>query len=321
MQTSSSSTRTSDTSDLFLFVPDRDKLYFVEYNEDENRREDRPIIRISKRTIVNYFKGFWNELLVLGSCSGLVCLTSTDRYCLLIRCGRLNIHIVNPITEEHFQLPNSVIPESCGTITKRLYGFGFDVCKKEYKVVILLFYVPRKSKTIMSEMEMFSVGCNAWRRTTGIVPTILRNTSEESSHVFLNGSLHWVSVNSKSSGVAPLIVSLDLGREEFGVIQTPKSVVVNLDKYIHGCYPLGMLQKCLSLVDSSLDFIDIWVMKNDNGMKNWIKLFSIQRRLGPFLAYHSPLVPIKYQKNSEILLRYKDKLVTYNADSNTSFSV
>ncbi|KAF9617131.1 hypothetical protein IFM89_034181 [Coptis chinensis] len=148
-------------------------------------------------------------------------------------------------------------------------------------------------------------------------PEALQSTIERVS-VFLHGRHHWLTVDERSLTDGPLIVSFDLGVEDFGSVPTPDS---HLFKYSFECYYVGVLEGNLSAVEcSSESYIHVWVMKKYNIKESWVKQFSIEHdslcRKGLDCLY---VELIKLCTNGELLLLCNSNyLVSYNIKSRKS---
>lgn len=198
-----------------------------------------------------------------ASCGPLVVLSCTYR-----------VYVCNPSMQEFVQLPRSSVPRYF-TI-----GFGNLPGSNEYKVVHLFSRDP----LIIGEEEM---GCEiftlrdgegtnsgSWKRIEDCPYTVPTNCSP----VCVNGILYWkVSKQVKESSTES-ILSLDLDREEFGVISYPKCYADSSKKQQ---MVLTGFKGCLSLVDCCLgtSAMEIWLLKINHGDHNnsccWVKEYSV----------------------------------------------
>ncbi|KAF5193450.1 hypothetical protein FRX31_016965 [Thalictrum thalictroides] len=275
----------SQVSNFYLAFGNEDNL------KEDDERDFRLILRPCKEVhvpfIIDLQKGF-NGFLVVSTKS--VIFFPSDPIC-----------VFNPITREQLQLPCIQISPEFGVVKKFLSGFGFDDFTQEFKFVILFFYVLRCTDVFesKSEMHVYSFRSNTWRKETGNVPNVLLNTYQVFSYVFANRSLYWAAIDIDNRF---RIVSLHLGSEDFGEIQMPDLLMLeeNTSKQSHN-FALGLLEKCLSLVDySHKNFINIWQMKNDNGNDYWIKLFFIDIHHSFSLQARSVMC-LEYGKNPGVL--------------------
>ncbi|XXG50431.1 hypothetical protein AAC387_Pa02g4446 [Persea americana] len=163
-------------------------LYFIE-REDVGRRKLRVMdAMLTKPT------GFKGRPRILGSCNGLICISSNE-------IGR-PAYMTNPNTGEFVILPTEERKNA------RIVEMGFDSVKKEFKVVRM----PLIEDDDTMKAEIYTLGTNAWRQMGNFT-----QRSNKFSNVLVNGSLHWCKWK------APLfITSLDMSDEQFGMVPSPK---------------------------------------------------------------------------------------------------
>ncbi|KAF5194937.1 F-box protein [Thalictrum thalictroides] len=287
-------------------------LYFAENNDDEYNK-NHPILSCKKidNSPVKNTSSMAN-LSVLGSYNGLLCLTVLHKIRFL---GSNPIYIFNPITGDRLRLPDPQSYEDEDKPRIFLSGLGFDVSIGKFKIVLAFCY----SDDSKSELQVHTLGSNIWRRKVGIVPIEPFDSLQDFSFVFVNGSLHWITIADNFPNSRKLVItSFHFGVEEFGIVPKPKSVVVDPQLiYPRIYFVLGVLDEHLSLVDSSSrNFIRIWFKKNDNGKKSWIKKFVIQKNL-VCRQLNEAIVPIKLREKGEILflLLGSEYMVSYNIES------
>ncbi|KAJ8646224.1 hypothetical protein MRB53_007972 [Persea americana] len=115
-------------------------LYFIE-REDVGRRKLRVMdAMLTKPT------GFKGRPRILGSCNGLICISSNE-------IGR-PAYVTNPIAGEFVILPTEERKNA------RIVEMGFDSVKKEFKVVRM----PLIEDDDTMKAEIYTLGTNAWRR-------------------------------------------------------------------------------------------------------------------------------------------------------------
>ncbi|KAF5193451.1 hypothetical protein FRX31_016966 [Thalictrum thalictroides] len=314
----------SQESDFYLALGNEDRF------EEDDDEDDSLILRPSKTVHVPFFIDSWKDFNVLGSCNGLLVLSTIWNTESVTMFATEPIYIFNPITGEHLQLPSIRISPELGIVVKFLSGFGFDVSTQDFKLVILLFYVPHGSDVLelestMNEMHVYPFRSNTWSKETGNVPNVLLDTCQVFSYVFINGSLYWSAIDVDSR---LHILSLHLGSEDFGEIPTPDLPLLaeNTSKQFawdqSDQFALGVLEECLSLVDYSHEnFIDIWQMMNNNGNEHWVKLLSIDREVMLYSLQSRSVMCLEYGKKGEILLMGSSNFVVYNAESSTCTKV
>ncbi|XP_042484709.1 F-box protein At3g07870-like, partial [Macadamia integrifolia] len=238
------------------------------------------------------------EFEVVGSCNGLLCLSEPMYYGPRFVC--------NPVTGEYICLPK---PDK-HTDFDIVSGFGFDEADNEYKVLRMLFHsidlgFGNGTSSFKLEGEVYSLSLGKWRHI-GDVPYPLRG---KASPAFVNGSLHWMTDEYGSLNVPELIVSFDLGREEFQVVPPPPGFVPGWRSHRLN---LGVLGERLCLFDYSIDRrLEIWVMKKYGVKGSWTKEYIISRRgLGRDDGH---FIPLRLMKNGELLMSYNGEcLVLYD---------
>ncbi|KAF5191313.1 F-box protein [Thalictrum thalictroides] len=213
----------------------------------------------------------------MGSCNGILCLSAVDVYPLGhggSNIPRNPIYIMNPITQGYQQLPE--LPTlHCNKV---LSGFGFDFARNEFKVVLVLFHKGTSTTTLRNQVVIHTLGNSTWRSGTSHAPEFLFEAFEVNSPAFINGCLHWITMDRKKdiarspSSSKLLIVAFRVGLETFKMVSTPDTLG-KLNTELE-CplkqYGLAVLEGCLSLVDfSSENFVHIWLMKNINGSESW----------------------------------------------------
>ncbi|PIA45904.1 hypothetical protein AQUCO_01600273v1 [Aquilegia coerulea] len=315
------------------------QLYFV---AEKKQQEEEATAIIKKKIDLSFIQDDTSKLNVslVGVCNGLLCLVNI-RVIAYRRGGDIDpyesIFVLNPITGDHQELTpkfENPIPRDGLQTACILLEFGFDDIHRVFKVIAFIFRydssiddeidndVVYVNDVDMTEMQVYTIGGNnLWRREFGNVPYILRYRFGKVSNVFVNGCLHWITRTLVQNSVdyKLLIMSFNLGSEDFGVIQTPEEIVMELPYLVmqSNYYALAVLDNCLSLVDSMHDNnLDIWLRKSDNGNESWIKYFSIQKELILERGI-SQVMPIKLKMNGEILLLAHYRLVVYNARNKT----
>ncbi|KAM0024961.1 putative F-box domain, galactose oxidase/kelch, beta-propeller, F-box associated interaction [Helianthus debilis subsp. tardiflorus] len=202
------------------------------YNKDRYNNE-----LVHRRIVFITHPGFDRHHLV-GSCNGLVCISSLkDR----------KVFVGNPLTREVRQLRS--LPPCCPPC----WGFGYDSSKDDYTVVA----VANKGEN-RSCVQVLSLKSNVWRAIG------------EVKYVFIswvgflyNGALHWI-VEDQNRKL--LILSYDLSKEEFKEIPKPD------DARYECTYTsrLGIVKECLCIFHGyGYSSNDVWLMKNYNVKQSW----------------------------------------------------
>lgn len=140
-----------------------------------------------------------------------------------------------------------------------MYGFGYDVDNKNYKVVVVSHLRDSSGNFVEKDKVMVhTLGTNAWE-------SIQKFPSYCGPHqrgTFVSGTINWLVYK----GSQCCIASFDLGNES--------NQEVSLHAYGEVyAYPfgLGVLRDCLCMIIGH----DVWVMKEHRNKESWTKLFTI----------------------------------------------
>ncbi|CAN4084502.1 unnamed protein product [Withania somnifera] len=292
-----------------------DKLerYALHFDEEEEEQEDSLNVvdlfeehlelKCPKRSRSEYLR-------IVGCCNGLVCLSDDyDKY-------TDTVVLWNPIICKHLDLPSPNLGYngrgSC------VYGFGFDVVNKDYKVVRVVYnststedyklQIPptvefleklRAVKFLVPPgVEVYSLTSGVWRTISGVSPKYILHQNHSVS-TFLNGAVHWIASNSSdsddcndtttttSSGGGgddskdgSSIVAFDVGAENFRVICLPDSVTErNVMKL-----DVMIMGTSLALIEYEKfwqsDYCWIWAMEEYGVVKSWSRVYNIDLRGG-----------------------------------------
>ncbi|XP_043721164.1 F-box protein CPR1-like [Telopea speciosissima] len=241
--------------------------------------------------------------LILASCNGLLCMFDDDGVASDYRKEVYDTFLWNPSTRTHKKLPFTPIefPNNSCFAHFTAYGFGYDPTTDDYKVIRVSQFYPESglfddSKYIVSEVKVYSLSTNSWRRVEGI-PFL---SIEHRLGIFTNSAFHWVA--KRKTGVmgpntAPnVIVSIDVKDDVYREVPLPHFVD---NKFNMAVGVLGG-QLCM-LCNFSRVHVELWVMKDYGVRDSWEKQFSIEQRtvLGYFDEY---IRPICYSKKGEVLL-------------------
>lgn len=198
--------------------------------------------------------GDWSE--VVGSCNGLVLLVNDEE----------EKFLVNPVTLEQVEIGES--PQALDRDESfRMYGFGYDSCSDDYKIVTLSYndtFNEHEPDCVDTFVDVYSVKRGSWRRVDSspydhAVPEIWPGA-------FVNGAIHWLA-SSREPGFYSVIAAFDLADEAFR--QLPAPIGVDVEKFVFN--KLVVLGGCLCMFDGRVDF---WVMKEYGLAESWTK-FSI----------------------------------------------
>lgn len=267
-------------------------------------KDDGRFMHISLDLVSNFFKS--KSYYLVGSCNELLCFKKLNCY-----GGKTGLLLLfNPLRQQLLPLPSpSVKPAK--------FVLGFDSSTTTYKI-LTLFY--EEISTAFDDepryrlgAEVFSLGIrtsssSSWRAISN-VPQFLLALQHP---VFTCGALHWVTDDSllaPETSYSKKIVAFHVGKEEFSFIAWPDTTIGFPEKY-----HLVELRGCLCFVHSSVDYINIWIMKN-NGRKveDWAREYRIHITT-PEIFYHPTFVMqvIGQWEDEEILLRYSSCFVAYN---------
>ncbi|XP_043721165.1 F-box protein CPR1-like [Telopea speciosissima] len=282
-------------TNLILILEEHQKIFSVDFDVCEQEaavKLDHPF-----KSPIGY--------LILASCNGLVCMFDDDGVVSLF--SKKNVYdtfLWNPSTRTHKKLPFTPIefPINAGYAHVTAYGFGYDPTTDDYKVIRVLQFYPRNglfrdSKYIVSEVNVYSLSTNSWRRIKDI-PFL---SIEHRLGVFTNSAFHWV-VYRKTGDMGPntapnVIVSIDVKDDVYREVPLPDFV----DDTFH--MAIGVLggQLCM-LSNFSRVCVELWVMKDYGVRDSWEKQFSIEQPL--VLGYFDKYIrPICYSKKGEVLLK------------------
>ncbi|XP_021740398.1 F-box protein CPR30-like, partial [Chenopodium quinoa] len=239
------------------------------------------------------------ETQIVGSCDGLLCLADG-----------IAAYIFNLATRKHRVLPVSPV-EIPGYVPKGrnrlIFGFGYDYKNDDYKLVRIIEIFPENSDDHISEMKVYSLKTNTWKTVSPVIREFPYNyyigVGLFSEGVFLNGCLHWLVVKKPISEAVDVLVALDIGTEEHGVLPIPEYNELKMDYYSN----VGVIDGCITIrVFYPNHRLDVWIMKEYGVKESWTKWFSISQ--WESIGFFSSLKPIVYlnKNGSEELLFEKD---------------
>lgn len=230
---------------------------------------------------------------VVGSCNGLICIAINDK----------DLFLWNPSVRKSKKLPDVDVPMGRGFYI--VYGFGFDETTEDYKVVGI-FCAFGKVGGCETMVKIYSLKTNSWRRIEdfkGGVPL-------DDSGMFAQGKLHWSASPGEGFSSGWDIVSLDLEREIYGMVEQPN--------YGQGDFTsvLGVLGECISvLCNYQKTRADVWVLKEYGVKESWTKVISIPYIDDPGKYMYS--IPLCILPNGEVLLALGSSFVVYNLKDNS----
>ncbi|PQP93579.1 F-box/kelch-repeat protein [Prunus yedoensis var. nudiflora] len=254
------------------------------------------------------------DLTLVGTCNGLICLVARDN----------EIHfaasIWNPCIRKLVALPKPGLAVY-KDIDQVRYGFGYDSCTNDYKVLRCVNHKYIRQSTC--QVEIWSLARGSWKSLSSAADHVILPTNSHpilpanfhpgqlfnrSGVVFVNGSLHWLQLarNWKVNKMDYLVASFDMASELFGEITVPEA----LRKKLHSEprrreWFISRYRESIALVNICNDRerwfgcrVEIWVMAEYGVAASWANLCTMQ--LPDFW-----LMPLGFRKSGEVvLMRY-----------------
>lgn len=221
--------------------------------------------------------------------------------CLLLFRSNEMFYLFNPVTRESKVVPK--FPNLFSLVSGRLYGFGFDLCTQDYKMVY----------GVCSTIEQFEVKFSVYSLKTGSWRVIQKGYLYVSLNPgmqgrLLNGGIHWlVYRNYRNYGDVSSMVLLSFVLAEEDVREIPLPPDFNIqDEEVY----LSVFRECLCLI---LGFNEVvWIMKEYGVRDSWTK---IRISIPPCQWLHSGF----RKKNYDLLLLEdaEEKLVMINFEEGT----
>ncbi|XP_009779429.1 F-box/kelch-repeat protein At3g23880-like [Nicotiana sylvestris] len=232
---------------------------------------------------------------LLGSCNGLVCLTS-DSYTLML---------LNPCTGNFNVFPDTMSQYKVGAGGCYVrYGFGYDASIEDYKVV-KIFSFPQNEGRHENIVKVYSLKANSWSTIQGFNSGCINGMVG----VFANGALHWDVCHPHISRASSEIVTLDFAAQRYGQIALPS--------YEDGgvYWTLGVSRgRLVACCNYETNKADMWVMKEYGVEKSWTKLVAISLPVDRRVD----ITPLYVAENGDVLLKLGTELILYNP-RNASF--
>ncbi|KAI8556197.1 hypothetical protein RHMOL_Rhmol05G0233400 [Rhododendron molle] len=146
----------------------------------------------------------YHRVTIWGCCDGLLCIGTEREVCTWndgLRCFRTTreVCIWNPSTRKYKGLPGVEMSRDFDGGFAR-FGFGYDDCIDDYKVVGFFF----DSRTSKPKVKVYTLRSNSWGRL-GDCP---HRIPLDCLGTFVNRALHWIQL-SASSYSNDIIVSLE----------------------------------------------------------------------------------------------------------------
>ncbi|KAF9598251.1 hypothetical protein IFM89_026082 [Coptis chinensis] len=243
---------------------------------------------------------YYEDLEIVGSCNGIVCLVKSNDVCLL-----------NPYTRE-YKIVN--FEHQFNFNLEHTYGLGYDPTSSDDFKLVHFDCSPES----ISQVSVYSLNDASCVNVSNVPYQILE--LKESGVVFLNGALHWIA--RRTSEGCEILISFNI--EEKIIREFSRPVGVNEFAFMS----VGLLGGELCLLCKTYDTdIDIWVLKNYSLSDSWVKLFtigetvmiSVKNSWPTSVGYNEPNPrPLCFCKNGEVLLRDSDRIVVYDPKDKTS---
>ncbi|XP_026434305.1 F-box/kelch-repeat protein At3g06240-like [Papaver somniferum] len=265
-----------------VMLRDGNTVYLFDYKSSSSSLSDDIASHIQKIHLPPMMR---DHPRIVGSCQGLVCLCSSDGYCLW-----------NPYTKEYKAIPISTAPgyqsaySGCSTrdIT---HGFGYDCLTDDYKFIEIL----PGTNSSRPVVGVYSLRSDSWK--PGYIP--YEFSRETPPGVLSNGALHWFANSSSSSRV---LIAMDVGDQSTREIAQPGKFDVN-----GGNRQLDVLDRCLCMLyssDDSSESFEVWVMNDYGVTESWMQVYNIPR-MTMFGRTLRCLRQIQCLRNGELLCEIK----------------
>lgn len=273
---------------------DREEHYLV-LADDEKFDESIVELEFPFYSTIGYFR-------IVGSCNGLVCL------CDDFFQDAENAVIWNPSLRKSVTI---TLPEKPPNPYMCVLGFGFDLGKNMFKVVIVTYEKEGLNYCkLPPEVKVYEQGGGEWRK---IECAALQYCMVEFmwSQVFLHGTVHWVAYDpSVTGGFHNLIVAFKMDDEVFRDFALPPNIADQRPT----CLSISLFKDSLAVLcggESVNGACSVWVMKDYGVFESWTNLYNItlpgvlSRTLG-------------FRKNGEILLTSDiGEVISYDSETKT----
>ncbi|KAK9706828.1 hypothetical protein RND81_07G154400 [Saponaria officinalis] len=219
---------------------------------------------------------------LIDSCNGVL-LISDNR--------KGNMHLFNPSTKTHRFVPpapsNAPNPNSYAGAVE-VFGFGYDCCSDDYKVVRLLQWIGPISVGLCGEIFVYSLRKNSWTLIKD--ETTLWHLLQQTNAVSAKEMLHFIVVDRKYK---PKLKCFDLRTETFSILDCPE---MENDDSSKMTMSLRNLNGCLCLLVNHQRYrvdpreavgdplynrcflsAEVWEMRERGKKESWVKLFRIRK--------------------------------------------
>ncbi|XP_050211063.1 F-box/kelch-repeat protein At3g06240-like [Mercurialis annua] len=222
------------------------KSEFVLHNDNESFSE-------YKQLDLHSFSEFGNDVWMVGSCNGLICLSSPTFKRLIVWNPTIGEFITTSYTE------------ICEGLTN-FFGFGFDKKTSDYKVVRIVYAFANTASPPIA--DIFELSSNSWKTVTG--KNLHYDVNVIGRHVELNGVFYWF-VRLRN-GRKKMITSFDLSNEAFQELMPPHALAEIDENHSR----LIVYSQSLAMVHyDKWKRCSIWVMKEYDAAKSWTQQYII----------------------------------------------
>ncbi|XP_058181103.1 F-box protein CPR1-like [Rhododendron vialii] len=142
------------------------------------------------------------------------------------------------------------------------YALGYDSINDDFKVVAAV----HPKRDVHSTVHVFSSKLSSWKSIEdfGYSCRLFGRGS------VLNGPPHWFAHGSTDIELRYFrIACFDVMEEKFKEVPTP---IYEVESHL---FKVGVLDGCLCTVDSRLESLNVWVMKEYGVKESWTKLFVV----------------------------------------------
>ncbi|XP_060180332.1 F-box protein CPR1-like [Lycium barbarum] len=200
-------------------------------------------------------------LYIVGSINRLICFAESTKLLLW-----------NPSIRKFKKLPDFRTEKMRGlnNVNSVIYGFGYDEIHDDYKVVSCMF--SSYDKFCPAEVKIYSLKSDSWRSIHSLQGGVYFRELGK----FVNGKLHWATIDDHHLDKGCNIISIDLACEKLGAVELPCYGEGN------SALSLGVFESNLSMVCTDprthLDVcvVEVWVMKEYDVKESWTKMFTIK---------------------------------------------
>lgn len=251
------------------------------------------------------------DVTVVGTCNGLVCLVAGDD----------EIHfaasIWNPCIRKLVALPKPGLAVY-KVIDQVRYGFGYDSCTDDYKVLRCVNHKNIRHSTC--QVEIWSLARDSWKSLSSAADHVILPANfhpgqlfNRSGAVFVNGALHWLQLsrNWEVNKIDYLVASFDMASELFGETTVPEALRNKLhfkpklqdwfiSKYRES---IALVKICNCNNRFRVRCVEIWVMAEYGVAASWANLCTVQVQDVPLMPLtFKDCGPIGFRTSGEVVL-------------------